>query len=232
MRRSIGNKARTAAALLANFRRAHVPLRYWRLSLQLAREAISRRGAVQKPAELAPLIGILAVRRPARVLEIGTFGGGTLWAWCKIAADDATIVSVDLPGGPFGDGGYDAQVLRAFAGDRQTLRLIQGDSHAGGTREKVARALGGPIDFLFIDGDHSLDGVSRDFAMYSPLVRDGGLVALHDITPGPPEYVGGVPSFWRELDCLGKQEIVDELGLGGGFMEGGFGIGFLVWHRD
>lgn len=39
----------------------------------------------------------------------------------------------------------------------------------------------------------------RGFEIYSPLVRRGGIIALHDILPGPPENVGGVPRFWREI---------------------------------
>jgi len=45
-------------------------------------------------------------------------------------------------------------------------------------------------DFLFIDGDHTYEGVEGDFEMYSPLVRRGGIIAFHDIVPGPPENVG------------------------------------------
>ena len=36
------------------------------------------------------------------------------------------------------------------------------------------------IDFLFIDGDPSFHGVSRDWGLWSPHVRIGGHVALHD----------------------------------------------------
>ena len=38
------------------------------------------------------------------------------------------------------------------------------------------------IDFLFIDGDHTKDGVSADIAKYIPFVRTGGHVFLHDYT--------------------------------------------------
>lgn len=37
-----------------------------------------------------------------------------------------------------------------------------------------------PIDFLFIDGDHSEKGTFEDWEFYSPLVKTGGLIALHD----------------------------------------------------
>jgi len=51
------------------------------------------------------------------------------------------------------------------------------------------------LDFLFIGGDHTYEGVRMDFEMYSPLVRSCGIVVFHDIVPGP-ENVGGAPRFW------------------------------------
>lgn len=36
------------------------------------------------------------------------------------------------------------------------------------------------IDFLFIDGDHSYDGVKKDFELYSKLLSDNGIIILHD----------------------------------------------------
>src|SRR5688572_8584818 len=43
--------------------------------------------------------------QPRTVVEIGTATGGTLFIWCALAHPDATIVSIDLPGGIHG-GGY------------------------------------------------------------------------------------------------------------------------------
>jgi len=39
------------------------------------------------------------------------------------------------------------------------------------------------IDLLYIDGDHTLAGAFADFNGYSPLVRPGGYILLHDINP-------------------------------------------------
>jgi predicted O-methyltransferase YrrM len=39
-----------------------------------------------------------------------------------------------------------------------------------------------PIDILFIDGDHSYEGVKFDFDHFGPQVRVGGLILLHDST--------------------------------------------------
>jgi hypothetical protein len=63
---------------------------------------------------------------------------------------------------------------------------------------EIGTALGGTL-FLFIDGDHTYEGVKKDFEMYSPLIRKGGFIAFHDIVPGPPGNVGGVPEFWKEI---------------------------------
>lgn len=37
------------------------------------------------------------------------------------------------------------------------------------------------IDFLFIDGDHSVSAVTKDFELYAPRIREGGFIALHDV---------------------------------------------------
>jgi predicted O-methyltransferase YrrM len=37
-----------------------------------------------------------------------------------------------------------------------------------------------PIDFLFIDADHSWTGIARDWTDWVPHVVPGGIIALHD----------------------------------------------------
>lgn len=36
------------------------------------------------------------------------------------------------------------------------------------------------LDFIFIDGDHSFEGVSKDFELYSKILSPHGIIALHD----------------------------------------------------
>lgn len=36
------------------------------------------------------------------------------------------------------------------------------------------------IDFLFIDGDHSYEGVKKDFELYSQIMNDKGIIVIHD----------------------------------------------------
>jgi hypothetical protein len=135
-------------------------------------------------------------------MEIGTAKGGTLWLWCRLAALDATIISVDLPGGPFGGGYGPADVARiaAYKNPDQRLHLLGGDSHSKAMRGAVERALAGrQLDLLFIDGDHSLDGVTKDWDDYSPFVCSGGLVVFHDIAPHEQDPACQVKPLWDRL---------------------------------
>ena len=181
--------------------------------------------AMQVPSEISALGEILAELRPEHALEIGTAQGGTLFLLTRLASPQATIVSVDLPGGMFG-GGYSARrrwFYQRFARRKQRLHLLQGDSHSGEMLGQVNAALvGQPLDYLFIDGDHRYDGVKRDFVMYGPLVRKGGFIAFHDIVDGPSDNVGGVPQFWREIKSHYRHlEIIYDP------LQGGYGIGGL-----
>jgi hypothetical protein len=36
------------------------------------------------------------------------------------------------------------------------------------------------IDLLFIDGDHSYEGVKKDFDLYSKILNDNGIIIIHD----------------------------------------------------
>lgn len=180
----------------------------------------------QIPSEIESLLRQAQPLRLRTVLEIGTDRGGTLFLFATIAADDALLVSVDLPSGPFG-GGYAkrrGKLYRAFARRGQRIELLRQDSHDPRTVEDVQQILGGRlVDLLFIDGDHSFEGVAADLRQYSPLVRQGGLIAFHDIVPGPEEHVGGVPRFWQELKA---SEAVTELVAD--WNQGGYGLGVLT----
>lgn len=167
--------------------------------------------AYQHPVELYRLYRRIIDTRPRRVVEIGTARGGTLYLWAQAAARDATLISVDLPGGPFG-GGYRLcrePFYRAFARGDQHLSLIRDNAHDPRVRDRVANAVGDQgIDFLFIDADHSLSGICRNLSLYGPLVGAGGVIALHDILANPrwPEI-----EIWRLWQGLRTLDSVEEI---------------------
>lgn len=176
--------------------------------------------------EIARLYEIVRALRPSTVCEIGAADGGTTFLFARAAAHDALLISLDL--------NYDEarrQSVALFAQGEQRIVCLDGDSHVAATLNNVTGLLDGRhLDFLFIDGDHSFAGVAKDFEMYSPLLRRGGIVAFHDIVPVREgdlnHYVGGVPEFWRELKrrYASTEEIVEDAN------QSAFGIGVLRWE--
>jgi predicted O-methyltransferase YrrM len=105
------------------------------------------------------------------------------------------------------------------------LHLLRGDSHNPEMLAQLKNLLpgDGKVDFLFLDGDHTYDGVKADFEMYSGLVRPGGLIAFHDICKHPEYLNCHVGRYWQEMK-KGRRAVE--------FVEnpdqGGFGIGTVV----
>ena len=155
---------------------------------------------VQVRDEILGALKLVAEARPRYIVEVGTSLGGTLLLWTRVAHPEATIVTIDLPGGDFGGGSSALRLplYRRFPLPKQKLYLIRGDSHQKATLELTQQYLGNqPVDFLFIDADHTEAGVRSDYQMYAPLVRKGGIVLFHDIAITRPEY--GVRKLWGEI---------------------------------
>jgi cephalosporin hydroxylase len=184
---------------------------------------------LQKRAEILRLTESVRQLRPRTVCEIGAAGGGTAFLFAHAAAPDATIISVDLK--------FERARRRAvesFARARQRVVCLQGDSHEEDTLAAVRAALAGQsLDLLYLDGDHSFEGVAADFRLYAPLMRPGGLVVMHDIVSDfktrygveTSSDTGGVPRFWEFVRRAGCEvsEIIEDEG------QDGFGIGVLRW---
>ncbi len=201
-------------------------------SRKLAKIAI-RKGATQKLSELSPLISLLKKRRLRTVVEIGTEKGGTLYAWCRIAQPDAKIVSIDLPGGAFG-GGYtlnDVKKFRAYKKKNQKLYFLRKDSHRQSTKKELLKKLNGrKIDFLMIDGDHKYAGVRKDWQLYSPLVKQNGLIVFHDILFHPEVPECKVDKLWNEIKVGYKhREFMDREDDRGWGQWGGIGV---LYYRN
>lgn len=181
--------------------------------------------AQQVQSEIVQFLAIVKGMAPLRVLEIGTSRGGTLFLLCRHAHPSARVFSLDLPGGTGGSGYalYRIPLYKAFALPNQKLHLLRGDSHQEAMAATIKHMLGNhQFDLLFIDGDHSYEGVRRDYDLYAPLVRQGGIIALHDIAAHPLESAVGVPRFWSEMK-IGRlsAEFVEDRNQGWG------GIGII-----
>jgi predicted O-methyltransferase YrrM len=149
-------------------------------------------GAIQKFHELFMLQYVLGDRKFKKIVEIGTGKGGTLYMWLKIADPYATVVSLDLK---IQD---DAKRIEKFKRKHQHVIFLEKDSQKLHTRKIVQKLFGSQkIDLLFIDADHSYNGVKKDWQLYSPLVKKGGVIIFHDIT-----YKNHVGKLWNEIKTI------------------------------
>ncbi|HVQ52249.1 MAG TPA: class I SAM-dependent methyltransferase [Mycobacterium sp.] len=165
--------------------------------LEVAHAARYQHNAIQKHEELAGFMAMVMDLDPLNIIvEVGAYAGGTLWVWQQICD---RVIGVDLPpkGMPEGPTVND-----------EGMTVILGDSHDPATMEQLVAHLDGElIDMLFIDGDHTYEGVKADFELYSPLVRGGGLIGFHDICHHPKMPFIEVDRFWHTLHG-DKEEII------------------------
>jgi predicted O-methyltransferase YrrM len=119
------------------------------------------------------------------VVEIGSYCGGSTVVIAREAAQrapGARVFAVE----PFSAEGaryqrnyealFDANVAEWGVGG--SIEKIKKLSHAAAAGWKA------PIDFLYVDGDHSYEAVVRDVRNFVPFVREGGVFAFHDYKPG------------------------------------------------
>jgi predicted O-methyltransferase YrrM len=172
----------------------------------LLRFAARHFGAAQKDAEIVRFLSFAHARKPIVVCEIGTYCGGTHLllthglptVWCTVAID--LLVR-------------NKSMLRLLRKDDQEAHIVEAYAARPTTINRVRSVLEGrEIDVLFIGGDHRYYGVLANFLSYRPFVREGGIIAFHDIcatrsvarapawapsAEGP--FSGGVPEFWRRI---------------------------------
>jgi len=181
------------------------------------------KGYIKPLQDKSEILGLL-IRcekiHPQYILEIGTARGGTLFFFSRIADKNAGIISIDLPGGSSG-GGYSKlkiPLYKSFARKNQEIHLFRANSHDINTLKKVRKILKrNHLDILFIDGDHSYEGVKKDFEMYSPLVKNEGFIIFHDINC----VTMGVYKFWKEIK---KKYLHEEIIQDWNFKELGIGV--------
>lgn len=177
--------------------------------------------ALQLRPEFEGFVRFLAERQPETVLELGLFLGGTLYVWARAIDSTDRIVSVDQPVWNERTHLRRAEFYPTFS-ETARIDILYGNSHAESTYQEAANRFDESVDFLFVDGDHTYNGVKEDFTMYRRLIDDDGIIAFHDIkrharnreekqarlrevddlaeeyvTIGEPEW--GVSEFWDEV---------------------------------
>ena len=70
--------------------------------------------------------------------------------------------------------------------------------------------------YITIDGDHSYEGVKKDFELLWPRLLPGGFICLHSILVDKMTNCGkcGVKDFWTEIKGNSYFEVNMSAGLG------------------
>ena len=162
----------------------------------------------------------------ATLVEVGVFFGRSLAFLAREAIDqgrdDLTIIGVDPWefGSPHPDADVE-EILREACGDSYMAFESCMAEHAVQERRRVSLRRERSVDaarnspawrvppwFVFVDADHSYEGVKADIAAWLPLMAKGGILAGHDYDPQFPGVIKAVdeafgpgkaapPSSWR-----------------------------------
>jgi len=120
---------------------------------------------------------LLPITNPLRFVEIGSFAGSSLFLNDKALSR----VSPQVQGWAI-EPGINSQlrsVLDNVSSDITHLQLYSQDA-----LPILQQALAGEyLSYIFVDGDHSYEGVKRDIINYFPLLMSGGLMIFHDYLP-------------------------------------------------
>ena len=175
---------------------------------------------IQRAWEFNALLEVYKALNPRRVLEIGTCEGGTLQFFLSHTEPGAQFITVEV------------NHTRPAWGDwadanSQHLTAICGDSHYSEIVAYIYKEMP-DVDFLFIDADHHYGAVRQDFLNYGPLVRPGGIIALHDILDTPGDLTIEVSKLWSEIREAGyvTQELCSS------YKQATCGIGLIYVQKE
>ena len=159
---------------------------------------------IQIKTEILALIEYLNESQPKRYCEIGLAKGGTCFLISNSVKSLTRVYGIDLHI-------FNKRLQRFFSSGDTDVYFKTGSS----TDKKVIAWLENQLateklDVLFIDGDHSYEGVKQDFQNYRHLVCENGLIVFHDIILDHGQkhgkqtnrYTGGVPQFYSEISAF------------------------------
>lgn len=129
------------------------------------------------------------------IVEIGSWQGKSTFCLAK-GIRSGKIYAID----PFNaDAGLDTQSEKDYVGGKSgddLLTIFQNNLQRLNVAKKIVAKKGysydfpdefTAINFLFIDGDHSIEGCKNDYKLYAHKVVKGGFIAFHDYYANRPE---------------------------------------------
>lgn len=156
-------------------------------------EPVDEAGGLFPPSRYYAFFRSLARRlKPRLSVVLGVCGGGDCYHLC-LGNPDGKVVGVDIA--------YDhPQQLEHIKATCPGFTFHQGDSKAAA---KILYAEHGPIDFLFIDTDHTFDSTMAEYRAWRPYLALGAIVCFDDLfRPGMGDAWGLVPMPKTRMDRL------------------------------
>lgn len=132
------------------------------------------------------------------IVEIGCFEGKTSASLAENSS--GVIYTID----PFLKGRlgicYGEWIAKIYCKRKglKNVNFIRGYSYG------VAGEFQQPIDFLFIDGDHSYEAIKRDWEDWLPKVKNNGIIAVHDCRQAinSPDYLGTMQFYDQDISKI------------------------------
>lgn len=108
-------------------------------------------------------------------VEIGCYAGAS--ACLMLQKEKINVISIDL-GYPISEDVVKRNVKK-FNVNNNNYHYLKGNSQSSDMVNRL-KQITQIIDLLYIDGDHSYQGVKNDFVLYESLVKPGGFIVFDD----------------------------------------------------
>jgi predicted O-methyltransferase YrrM len=127
------------------------------------------------------------VKHVKTIAEIGVFEGFNTRKFALNSPSDAIIYAID----PFFKGYFGICYGKIIArNDWKKNKINNKIKILEGLSWDIASLIREPLDFIFVDGDHSFEAVEKDFELYNPKLSATGTIAFHDSRIFPGGWTG------------------------------------------
>jgi predicted O-methyltransferase YrrM len=178
-----------------------------RLRSALARDAVERivfHSGLGDSANV--LYGLVRSMKPQTCVEIGSARGKSACYIAMALKDNGrgTLYAIDPHSSTDWNDEFSVDTAEVFTNNVVRLGLADYVKMIRVYSVDAAADWSQPIDLLFIDGDHTYEGVKRDWELFVPYVNPFGVVLFHDTIWDLQPDAGtrrdmGVPRFVDEL---------------------------------